>query len=67
LSTGVDTYNALGRIQEVFKTESLPDEQIEDVELGNALKLDGVLFTWDAPPPEPESGKGEGEVKTRAS
>ena len=63
LSTGVDAYNALGRIQEVFEAESLPDEQVKFAELENALELDEASFTWDAPPPEPEDGKSKGKGK----
>jgi len=56
----VDAYNAFGRLQEVFEAESLTDEQVKDVNLENALELDGASFTWDAPPPEPEGRKGKG-------
>jgi ABC-type multidrug transport system fused ATPase/permease subunit len=59
LNTGVDAYNAFGRLQEVFEAESLPDEQIRDAGLENALELDDASFSWDAPPPEPEDGKGK--------
>ena len=60
----MDAHNALGRIQKLFEAESLPDEQVGYVELVNALELDGASFTWDAPPPEAESGRGEAkEVK----
>jgi len=57
----VDAYNALGRLQEVFEAESLPDEQVKYAELDNAVELDDASFTWDAPPPEPENGKGRGK------
>jgi len=63
MSTSVDAYSAFCRIQEVFEAESLPEEQIKNVELKNALELDGASFTWDAPPPEPEGGKGKGKGK----
>ena len=59
----MDAYNALGRMQEIFEAESLPDEQIKHVELDNAVELDDASFTWDAPPPEPENGKGKGKGK----
>jgi len=55
----VDAYNAFGRIQEVFEAESLTDEQVKDAGLENALELDNASFTWDAPPPEPDGGKGK--------
>jgi ATPase subunit of ABC transporter with duplicated ATPase domains len=45
----------------VFEAESLPDEQIRDAGLGYALELEGVSFSWDAPPPEPEGKKGKGK------
>lgn len=63
MSTGVDAYNALGRIQQVFEAETLPDEQMKNFELENALELDDASFTWDAPPPEPVGGKGKGKGK----
>ena len=59
----MDAYNAFGRIQEVFEAESLPDEQIRDAALGNALELNDASFSWDAPPPDLESGKGKGKGK----
>ena len=59
----MDAKNAFSRIQEVFEAESLPDEQVEDIELKNALEVDDASFTWDAPPPEPGSGKGKGKGK----
>lgn len=59
----MDAHNAFRRIQEVFEAESLPGEQVEDIELKNALELDDASFTWDAPPPELESGKGKGKDK----
>ena len=65
MNTGVDAYNALGRIQEIFEAESLPDEQVKHAELDNAVELDGASFTWDAPPPEPEGGKGKGKGKNK--
>lgn len=65
LSTGVDAYNAFGRIQEVFEAESLPDDQIRDTNLKNALELDGASFSWDAPPPEPEGAKDKGHGKNK--
>jgi ABC-type multidrug transport system fused ATPase/permease subunit len=65
LSTGVDAYNAFRRIQEVFEAESLPDEQVRDPDLENALELDDASFSWDAPPPEPEGGKGKGKGKEK--
>lgn len=67
LSTGVDAYNAFGRIQEVFEAESLPDEQIRDRSLGSAIELDGASFSWDAPPPEPEGGKDKGKGKGKGN
>lgn len=60
LSTSVDAHNAFSRIQEVFEAESLPEEQIKNFKLENALELDDASFTWDAPPPEPEGRKGKG-------
>ena len=57
----MDAYNALGRIQELFEAESLPDERVEHVELVNALELDEASFVWDTPPPESEGGRGEGK------
>jgi len=61
----LDAYNAFGRIQEVFEAESLIDEQVKDAGLENALELDNASFTWDAPPPEPDGGKGKevGDLK----
>ena len=59
----MDAYNAFGRIQEVFEAESLPDEQIRDADLGNALELNDASFSWDAPPPDLESGKGKAKGK----
>ena len=60
----MDALSALGRIQEVFEAESLPDEQIEHAELDNAVELDGASFTWDALPPEPKHGKsGNGKER----
>ena len=56
----MDAYSALGRMQEVFEAESLPDEQVKHAELNNALELDDASFVWDAPPPEPENGEGKG-------
>jgi ABC-type multidrug transport system fused ATPase/permease subunit len=67
LSTGVDAHNAFGRIQEVFEAESLPDEQVKNIDLKNALELDDASFTWDAPPPEPEGKKGKGKGKGKAT
>jgi len=61
----VDALSALGRIQEVFEAESLPDEQIEHAELDNAVELDNVSFTWDAPPPEPGKGKDKAKDKDK--
>ena len=55
----MDAYNTFGRIQEVFEAESLTDEQVKHAELENALELDDASFTWDSPPPEPESGSGK--------
>ena len=49
----------------MFEAETLPDEQIKDFELENALELDDVSFVWDAPPPEPEGGKGKGKGKDK--
>jgi ABC-type multidrug transport system fused ATPase/permease subunit len=63
LSTSVDAYNAFGRIQEVFEAESLPDEQIRNADLKNALEVDGASFSWDAPPPDQEGGKDKGKGK----
>ena len=63
----MDAYNAFGRIQQVFEAESLPDEQVRDIEIKNALELDDASFTWDAPPPEPEGGKGKGKDKSKAA
>ena len=60
MSASVDAYSALGRIQEFFEAESLPDEQVVHAELENALELDDASFTWDGPPPEPKSGRGKG-------
>ena len=61
----MDAYNAFGRIQEVFEAESLTDEQVKDAGLETALELDDASFTWDAPPPEPDGGKGKevGDLK----
>jgi len=55
----VDAHNAFGRVQEVFEAESLIDEQVKDSGLENGLELDNASFTWDAPPPEPDGGKGK--------
>ena len=55
----MDAQNAFGRIQEVLEAESLIDEQVKDAGLENALELDNASFTWDAPPPEPDGGKGK--------
>lgn len=52
-------------MQEVFEAESLPDDQIRDADLKNALELDEASFSWDAPPPEPEGGKGKGNGKDK--
>ena len=57
----MDAHHALGRIQEVFEAESLPDELIKHVELDNALELDEASFTWDAPPPEPANRRDKGK------
>ena len=65
MNSGVDAYNALGRIQEVFEAESLLDGQLEDAELDNSLELDDASFAWDAPPPESEGGRGKGKGKSR--
>ena len=65
LNTSVDAHNAFSRIQEVFEAESLPDKQIKNAELENALELDDASFTWDAPPPEPEGGKGKAKGKDK--
>ena len=51
----------------MFEAEALPDEQVTDLELKNALELDDVSFTWDAPPPEPEGGEGKGKKKSKAT
>ena len=56
----MDAYNAFGRIQEVFEAESLTDEQVKDAGLETALELNDASFIWDAPPPEPDGGKGRG-------
>ena len=61
----MDAYNALGRMQEIFEAESLPDEQVKHAELDNAVELDDASFTWDAPPPEPDNGKGKGKGKDK--
>ena len=61
----MDAHNALGRMQEIFEAESLPDEQVKHAELDNAIELDDASFTWDAPPPEPENGKGKGKGKDK--
>lgn len=53
-------YNSFNRIQGVFEAESLPDELVKDSNLRNALELDNVSFSWDAPPLEPEGGEGRG-------
>ena len=66
MSTGVDAYNAFGRLQELFEAETLPDELMRDDNLENALELDDVSFSWDAPPPEPEVGKGKGKKSKRS-
>lgn len=64
MSTSVDAYHALCRIQELLEAESLPDGLVKHVELGNALELDEASFAWDPLPLEPESGRGKGkEVK----
>ena len=55
----MDAHNAFGRVQEVFEAESLIDEQVKDSGLENGLELDNASFTWDAPPPEPDGGKGK--------
>ena len=51
----------------MFEAESLPDDQVRDGNLGNAIELDGASFSWDAPPPEAEGKggerKGEGKGK----
>ena len=65
LSTGVDAYNAFGRIQEVFEAEDLGDQQVREDGLENAIELDDSSFSWDAPPPEPESGKGKAKGKAK--
>jgi ABC-type multidrug transport system fused ATPase/permease subunit len=67
LSTGVDAFNAFGRIQEVFEAESLPDDHLGNDDLENAIELDEASFTWDAPPPEPESKKDKGKDKGKAA
>ena len=61
----MDALSALGRIQEVFEAESLPDEQIEHAELDNAVELENASFTWDAPAPEPKKGKDKAEEKVK--
>ena len=61
----MDAYNAFGRIQEVFEAESLPDEQIRDADLEAALDLEDAAFSWDAPPPEQEGGKGKSNGKRK--
>ena len=63
----MDAYNAFGRVQKVFEAESLTDEQVKDAGLENALELDGASFTWDAPPPEPDGGKGKKGKKPEVS
>ena len=62
----MDAHNALGRIQKLFESESLPDEQVKHVGLVNAIELDGASFTWDAPPPEAEGGRGKAEEAKNA-
>lgn len=51
----------------MFEAESLPDDQIGDDELEGAIELDGVSFTWDAPPPEPVGKKDKGKDKGKAA
>ena len=65
MSSGVDAYNAFGRIQEVFEAEDLGDQQVKEDGLENAIELDNASFSWDAPPPEPEGGKGKAKGKVK--
>ena len=64
MSSGVDAYNAFGRIQEVFEAEDLGDQQVKEDGLENAIELDDASFSWDAPP-EPEGGKGKAKGKVK--
>ena len=61
----MDAYNAFVRIQEVFEAESLPDDQIRDPDLENAIEMEDASFSWDVPPPQPEAKKGKGKNKRK--
>lgn len=51
----------------MFEAESLPENHLGSDDLENAVELDDVSFTWDAPPPEPEGKKDKGKGKGKST
>ncbi|KAF5366995.1 hypothetical protein D9758_003982 [Tetrapyrgos nigripes] len=60
-----DAYSATQRLYAVFEAETLDVTRIIDDTLDVAIEVKAAAFTWDAPPPEPTTGKkGKKSKKT---
>lgn len=59
ISSIADAANATARLYDFFDGELLEDSPESAPELDVAVSVKNASFTWDAPPPEPENGKGK--------
>ncbi|KAI0041202.1 ABC transporter [Auriscalpium vulgare] len=52
-----DARNAIGRLENVFMAELVTETLVIDPTIEPAIEVKDACFTWDAPPPEPETKK----------
>ncbi|TFY58828.1 hypothetical protein EVJ58_g6166 [Rhodofomes roseus] len=57
ISSTADAQNAIERLYGVFEAETVHDTQIQDPTLPVAVDAVDASFTWEEPPPEPETAK----------
>ncbi|KZT73163.1 hypothetical protein DAEQUDRAFT_808686 [Daedalea quercina L-15889] len=57
ISSTADAKNAIERLYGVFEAETIQDTQVQDPTLPVAVDVVDASFTWEEPPPEPETSK----------
>ena len=57
LSSIADAVTACKRLNDVFEAETSDGTLVVNNDLDVAVRIDGVDFTWDSPPPKPEDPK----------